>query len=222
MKIYTFDEATKEILINTFRDADYIDACTPSIPLNSVIADKGLPALKPNQTLIVTGLRNADGYFAVSRNVEIIDDFRGIAVFDKKTGEQITHHELGMLPEAVTTIPPIPYSKWSESKNTWVELDNADELRLLDRRKAAGTLTRNQILTEIEIRRGENKEKLLEIAERELKGEHLIKVRNVINEAIEFTLANDDIWLFFTETLGIEIEQLFEFWEEAKKNYRLS
>ena len=153
---------------------------------------------------------------------EYVEDHRGQIVFDKKTGEQLTHHELGALPDAVTTIPPIPYSKWSESKNTWVELSNADELRLMDRRKAAGPLTRNQILTEIEIKRGENKEKLLEIAERELKGEHLIKVRNVINEAIEFTLANDDIWLFFTETLGIQIDTLFEFWEEAKKNYRLA
>ena len=219
MKIYTFDEFNKEILVNTLREADYLDACTPSIPLNSVVADKPLPVLEVHQTLIVTGLRNADGYFAVSRNVEIIDDFRGIAVFDKKTGEQLTHHELGALPDAVTTIPPIPYSKWSESKNTWVELDNADELRLLDRRRAAGTLTRNQILTEIEIRRDENKEKLLEIAERELEGIHLIKVRNAINEAVDFTLINEDIWQFFTETLGIEIDTLFEFWEEAKKNY---
>ena len=153
---------------------------------------------------------------------EYVEDHRGKIVFDKKTGEQLTHHELGALPDAVTTIPPIPYSKWSESKNTWVELDNADELRLIDRRKAAGPLTRNQILTEIEIELGESKEKLLEIAERELEGEHLIKVRNAINEAIEFTLLNDDIWIFFTETLGIEIEQLFEFWEEAKKNYRLA
>ena len=153
---------------------------------------------------------------------EYVEDHRGKIVFDKKTGEQLTHHELGALPDAVTTIPPIPYSKWSESKNTWVELSNADELRLLDRRKAAGPLTRNQILTEIEIELGESKEKLLEIAERELEGEHLIKVRNAINEAIEFTLSNDDIWQFFTATLGIEIEQLFKFWEEAKKNYRLA
>ena len=219
MKIYTFNELNQEVLIDSLREADYLDACTPSIPINSVVADKPLPALKPNQALIVTGSRNADGFFTVSKNVEIIDDFRGSAVFDKNTGEQLTHHELGALPETVTTIPPIPYSKWSESKSTWVELSNADELRLKDRRRAAGTLTRNQILTEIEIRIGETKEKLLEIAERELVGEHLIKVRNVINEAIEFTLENDDIWQFFTETLGITIDKLFEFWEEAKKNY---
>ena len=219
MKIYSFDEKNQELFKNTLRESDYLDACTPSIPSNSVVADKPLPVLKAHQALIVTGLRNADGYFTVSQNIEIIDDFRGTAVFDKKTGEQLTHHELGTLPDAVTTIPPIPYSKWSESKNAWVELDNADELRLLDRRAAAGTLTRNQILTEIEIRRDENKEKLLEIAERELEGIHLIKVRNAINEAVEFTLINDDIWQFFTETLGIEIDTLFEFWEEAKKNY---
>ena len=219
MKIYSFDEKNQELFKNTLREADYLDACTPSIPINSVVADKPLPALKPYQTLIVTGVRNTDGYFTVSQNIVIIDDFRGSAVFDKNTGEQLTHHELGTLPDAVTMIPPIPYSKWSESKNTWVELSNADELRLLDRRRAAGTLTRNQILTEIEIKLGETKEKLLEIAERELVGEHLIKVRNAINEAIEFTLENDDIWQFFTETLGITIDKLFEFWEEAKKNY---
>ena len=219
MKIYTFNESDQEVLINSLREADYLDACTPSIPINSVVADEPLPAIKPNQTLIVTGARNADGYFMVSKNLTKIEDYRNQAVYKKDTGEQLTHHELGALPDTVTTIPPIPYSKWSESKNTWVELSNADELRLLDRRKAAGTLTRNQILTEIEIRLGETKEKLLEIAELKLEGEHLIKVRNVINEAVEFTLINDDIWQFFTETLGIAIDTLFEFWEEAKKNY---
>lgn len=217
MKIYTFNETDQEVLINTLREADYLDACTPSIPLNSVIWDKPLPAIKANQALIVTGVRNADGYFTTSQNIEIIDDFRGAAVFDKKTGEQLTHHELGMLPDAVTTIPPIPYSKWSESKNTWVELSNADELRLMDRRIAAGSLSRNQFLTGIEISRGENKGNLLEIVERELVGTHLIKVRNAINEASELSLINDDIWQFLTQTLNMQIDKLFEFWEEAKE-----
>jgi hypothetical protein len=150
---------------------------------------------------------------------EYIEDHRGQLVFNKKTGEQSTHHELGALPAAVTTTPPIPYSKWSESKNTWVELDNADELRLLDRRAAAGSISRNQFLTGIEIRRGENKEKLLEIVEHELTGVHLIKIRNAITEAVEFNLINDDIWQFFTQTLGMQIDELFEFWEEAKNTY---
>lgn len=217
MKIYTFKEATKEILINTFRDADYIDACTPSLPLNSVIVDKDLPALKPNQALIVTGARNSDGYFTVSKNLTKIEDYRNQTVYKKETGEQLTHHELGTLPDAVTTIPPIPYSKWSESKNTWVELSNADELRLMDRRIAAGSLSRNQFLTGIEISRGENKGNLLAIVERELVGTHLIKVRNAINEASELSLINDDIWQFLTQTLNMQIDKLFEFWEEAKE-----
>ena len=148
---------------------------------------------------------------------EYVEDHRGKIVFDKKTGEQLTHHELGTLPEAVTTIPPIPYSKWSESKNTWVELSNADELRLMDRRIAAGSLSRNQFLTGIEISRGENKGNLLEIVERELVGTHLIKVRNAINEASELSLINDDIWQFLTQTLNMQIDKLFEFWEEAKE-----
>ena len=151
------------------------------------------------------------------RDWEYVEDRRGEVVFDKKTGEQLTHHELGALPDAVTTIPPIPYSKWSESKNTWVELSNADELRLMDRRIAAGSLSRNQFLTGIEISRGENKENLLAIVERELVGTHLIKVRNAINEASELSLINDDIWQFLTQTLNIQIDKLFKFWEEAKE-----
>ena len=150
---------------------------------------------------------------------EYVEDHRGEVVFDKKTGEQLTHHELGALPDAVTTIPPVPYSKWSESKNTWVELDNADELRLIDRRIAAGCLSRNQFLTGIEIDHGESKEDLLEIVERELEGAQLIKVRNAITEAIELRLINDDIWHFLTQTLGMRISEVFEFWEEAKNIY---
>ena len=150
---------------------------------------------------------------------EYVEDHRGKVVFDKKTGEQSIHHELGALPDAVTTIPPVPYSKWSESKNTWVELSNADELRLIDRRIAAGSLNRNQFLTGIEISYGENKESLLEIVERELVGTHLIIVRNAINEASELSLANDDIWQFLTQTLNMQTDKLLAFWEEAKKNY---
>lgn len=98
-------------------------------------------------------------------------------------------------------------------------MSNADELRLLDKRKDAGMLNRNQILTQIELEHGENKEKLVEIAERELTGIHLIKVRNAIMEAQTFTLENDDIWQFFTDTLDIDQDRLFRLWEEAKSNY---
>lgn len=150
---------------------------------------------------------------------EYVEDHRGEVVFDKKTGEQSIHHELGALPDAVTTIPPVPYSKWSESKSTWVELSNADELRLIDRRIAAGCLSRNQFLTGIEINHGESKEALLEIVERKLEGAQLIKVRNAITEASELRLINDDIWHFLTQILGMQISEVFEFWEEAKDIY---
>lgn len=218
-KIYSYHEGTEELLVNTFRDADYLDACTISIPLNSVIADNELPKLSENQAYIVTGTRNQDGYFTVTENVTVIDDYRGQKVYIKTTGEEIEHKELGVLPDTVTLIAPLPYSEWSESESKWVEKPNADELRLQDRRKNAGKLNRNQILTELEIRLGFNKEKLVDIANERLEGVRQIKIRNIILEGQAFNLDNDDLWQFFTETLNIEPERLFEFWEEAKNNY---
>lgn len=148
-----------------------------------------------------------------------IEDHRGETVYSKKTGERINISELGELPDDVTTQTPIPYSEWSDKADAWVEVSNVDELRLFDKRKDAGTLNRNQILTQIELVHGENKDKLVEIAERELSGVHLIKVRNAIMEAQTFTLENDDIWQFFTETLNINQDELFQLWEQAKSNY---
>ena len=49
MKIYSYNEGTKELLPDTLRDADHIDACTPSVPLNSVVADNELLSLLNNQ-----------------------------------------------------------------------------------------------------------------------------------------------------------------------------
>ncbi|ORF03570.1 hypothetical protein BGI05_02275, partial [Snodgrassella alvi] len=123
----------------------------------------------------------------------------------------------GAFPDTVTSIVPPPYSQWSESENKWVEKTNAEELRLKDRRKNAGSLNRNQILTEIEIKYGTNKDKLVEIAEKELDGVHKIKVRNAILEAQTFSLENDDIWQFLTVSLNIEPDKLFILWEEAKQ-----
>ena len=219
MQIYSYNNETKELIPETLREADHLDACTPSIPLNSVIANNKLPVLLENQAYIVTGKRNADGYFTVTENVSTIDDFRGQKVYLKTTGEEIVYRELGAFPDTVTSIVPPPYSQWSESENKWVEKTNAEELRLKDRRKNAGSLNRNQILTQIELDHGENKEKLVEIAEQELTGAHLIKVRNAIMEAQIFTLENDDIWQFFTDTLSIDQDRLFRLWEEAKSNY---
>ena len=219
MKIYSYNEETNELYVETLRDADYIDACTISVPLDSVIADNQLPSLSKNQAYIVTGTRNQDGYFTVTENVTVIDDYRGQKVYLKTTGEEIEYQELGALPNTVTLIAPVPYSEWSESANNWVEKTNADELRLLDRRKNAGSLNRNQILTELEIRLGFDKEKLVEIANEKLEGVRKIKIRNIILEGQAFNLDNEDLWKFFTETLNIEPERLFEFWEEAKNNY---
>lgn len=219
MKIYSYNDETNELYLNTLRDADYIDACTISVPLDSVIADNELPRLSNNQAYIVTGTRNQDGYFTVTKNVTTIDDYRGQKVYLKTTGEEIVYKELGALPDTVTLIAPIPYSEWSESANNWVEKPNADEFRLQDRRKNAGSLNRNQILTELEIRLGFNKEKLVDIANERLEGVRQIKIRNIILEGQSFNLDNDDLWQFFTETLNIEPERLFEFWEEAKNNY---
>ena len=148
-----------------------------------------------------------------------IEDHRGETVYSKQTGERIRISELGALPNDVTTQAPLPYSEWSEKAETWIEVSNADELRQLDKRKNAGMLNRSQILTQIELEYGKNKEKLVEIAERELTGIHLIKVRNAIMEAQTFTLENDDIWQFFTDTLDIDQDRLFRLWEEAKSNY---
>ena len=219
IKIYSYNEETNELYVNTLRDADYIDACTISVPLDSVIADNELPILSNNQTYIVTGTRNQEGYFTVTKNVSTIDDYRGQKVYLKMTGEEIEHKELGALPDTVTLIAPVPYSEWSESANNWVEKPNADELRMQDRRKNAGALNRNQILTEVEIRLGFDKEKLVQIANEKLEGVRKIKIRNIILEGQSFNLDNDDLWQFFTETLNIEPEKLFEFWEEAKNNY---
>ena len=143
MKIYSYNEETKELLPSTLREADQIDACTPSVPLNSVVDNSELPSLSNNQAYIVTGTRNQAGYFTVTENVTVIDDYRGQKVYLKTTGEEIEHQELGALPDTVTLIAPVPYSEWSESANNWVEKPNANELRLQDRRKNAGTLNRN-------------------------------------------------------------------------------
>ncbi len=219
IKIYSYNEETNELFVNTLRDADYIDACTLSIPLNSVIADNELPRLSENEAYIVTGERNQEGYFTVTENVTVIDDYRSQKVYLKMTGEEIEHKELGVLPDTVTLIVPASYSEWSESANNWVEKPNAEELRLKDRRITAGYLTRNQLLTVLEIHRGDNKEKLVEIATSKLTGVSLIKVRNALLEAQTFTLTNDDMWQFFTESLAIDIQLLFEMWEEAQNNY---
>ena len=150
---------------------------------------------------------------------EYIEDHRGEAVYLKKTGEKRIIEVLGKLPDDVTTLAPLPFTKWSEDAGAWVDVDNADELRLQDKKEKAGIITRSQFLTAIELQFSKNKKELLDIAERELVGDHLIKVRNVISEAPSFTLMDDDMWDFLTQTLNISNEQIFVLWDKAKKNY---
>lgn len=147
-----------------------------------------------------------------------IEDHRGEVVYLKKTGEKQTITALGKLSKDVTTCAPLPFTEWSEEAGAWVDVANADELRLQDKKEKAGVITRSQLLTAIELQYGKNKDDLLEIAERELTGSHLIKVRNAISEAQNFSLMNDDMWDFFTQTLKLSNEDIFKLWEEAKKN----
>lgn len=150
---------------------------------------------------------------------EYIEDHRGETVYFKNTGIKQIIVALGKLPDDVTTFAPAPFTEWSEEAAAWVDVVNADKLRLQDKKEKAGTITRSQLLTAIELQFGKNKKELLDIAERELVGDHLIKVRNVISEAQSFTLMNDDMWDFLTQTLNISNEQIFVLWDEAKKNY---
>ncbi|WP_370387818.1 hypothetical protein [Snodgrassella alvi] len=146
-----------------------------------------------------------------------IEDHRGEVVYLKKTGEKQTITAIGKLSKDVTTCAPLPFTEWSEEAGAWVDVANADELRLQDKKEKAGVITRSQLLTAIELQYGKNKDDLLEIAERELTGERLIKIRAAILEAQFFRLDNEDLWLFFTETLSIEPDKLFELWETAEK-----
>ena len=88
---------------------------------------------------------------------------------------------------------------------------------MLDKLKNSGSLNRNQILTKLEIRANFDKEKIVESANEKLEGVRKIKIRNIILEEQVFTLDNDDLWQFFTETLNTEPERLFKFWERTKK-----
>ncbi|MDF7676349.1 tail fiber assembly protein [Neisseriaceae bacterium ESL0693] len=105
MQIYSLNENTYEVLINTLREADYIDACTPAIPVYAVIADAKLPEITAKQALVVTGARNAEGYFTVSSHVQIVEDHRDDIVYSTKDGQMTTIQALGSLPDDVTTLP---------------------------------------------------------------------------------------------------------------------
>ncbi|WP_239364119.1 hypothetical protein [Snodgrassella communis] len=149
-------------------------------------------------------------------NWQYIEDHRGETVYSKETGEVVTIDEPGVLPATVTTMPcPDIYHQWSEKANSWVEKADAAQLRLQNKRNTAGILSRMQMLSQLEISLGKNKEALVEAAENALSGVELIKIRNYILETQNFSLDNDNWWAFLTDVLHLDEKQIFNFWNEA-------
>lgn len=117
MKYYSFNEQNNELLINTLRDFDYLDAVTPSYPIHSVIADVELPELNEKEALIVVSERTSYQYtkndieitinnvMLASQNLEIVEDHRGEKYFSTEDGSEIEIKEIGALPEHITTEP---------------------------------------------------------------------------------------------------------------------
>lgn len=126
MKICTVTD-NNEVLINTLRDADYIDAVTPSIPTNSIIIDSELPILAKNKALKVKGARNDQGYYLSSVNTEVVDDYRGKKAYSTKDGSEVEIKELGELPKSVT-LKPRPSEYHTFDKGEWV-ITKADAAR---------------------------------------------------------------------------------------------
>lgn len=133
LKIYTINN--NELLTSTLRDADYLDAVTPSIPLNSVIADADLPTLGDNQAYQITGERNNEGHYTASNNVEVVADYRNIKCFNTETGKEESVKDLGELPSHLTTEErPSEYHSWNGSK--WTLTKQAKEQQLNDAKRA--------------------------------------------------------------------------------------
>jgi hypothetical protein len=149
-------------------------------------------------------------------NWQYIEDHRGETVYCKKTGEVVAIDEPGILPATVTTMPcPNIYHQWSEKKNSWVEKADAAQLRLLDKRRSAGTLSRMQMLSQLEISLDKNKAALVAAAENAMTGIELIKIRNYILETQSFLLDNDNWWKFLTDVLHLDEKQIFDLWNDA-------
>ena len=145
-----------------------------------------------------------------------IEDHRGETVYSKKTGEMVVINELGVLPATVTTIPcPDIYHQWSDKTNNWIEKADAEQLRLQDKRNNAGSLSRTQMLSQLEITLDKNKEALVKDAEDVLKGIDLIKIRNYILETQFFALNDDNWWKYLTDVLHLGEKQIFDIWNEA-------
>jgi hypothetical protein len=150
-------------------------------------------------------------------NWQYIEDHRGKTVYSKETGEVVAIDEPGILPATVTTMPcPDFYHQWSEKANSWVEKADAAQLRLQNKRNTAGTLSRMQMLSQLEISLGKNKQALVEAAENAMSGIELIKIRNYILETQSFALENELWWNFLTNILQIQQDNVFEMWAEAR------
>ncbi|QOF68289.1 hypothetical protein IFE17_02610 [Actinobacillus sp. GY-402] len=103
MQIYSLSD-TGEILLDTLRDADYLDASTPSIPHDSVIADTELQP-QTGKAYIITGARSADGRYYASA-ADAVDDYRGKTYYDTATGAATEITALGKIPENLTALKP--------------------------------------------------------------------------------------------------------------------
>ena len=103
MQIYTLAD-TGEIMLDTLRDADYLDAVTLSIPHDSVIADDVLQA-QPGKAYIITGDRSADGRYYASA-ATAVEDYRGKTYYDTATGAAVEITALGKIPENLTALKP--------------------------------------------------------------------------------------------------------------------
>ena len=139
------------------------------------------------------------GYIAqwTGKKWKYIEDHRGKTVYSKKNGEVVVINELGVLPATVTTIPcPDKYHQWSDKTNNWIEKADAEQLRLQDKRNNAGSLSRTQMLSQLEISLGKDKESLIEIAGATLSQIELIKTRNYICETSQFRLDSELWWNF--------------------------
>ncbi|WP_239326178.1 tail fiber assembly protein [Snodgrassella gandavensis] len=150
-------------------------------------------------------------------NWQYIEDHRGETVYSKETGEVVAIDEPGILPATVTTMPcPDIYHQWSEKAHSWVEKADAAQLRLQNKRSTAGTLSRMQMLSQLEISLGKNKQALVEAAENAMSGIELIKIRNYILETQSFALTNELWWDFLTNILQIQQDNVFVMWEKAR------
>ncbi|PIT52697.1 hypothetical protein BHC44_07075 [Snodgrassella alvi] len=73
-----------------------------------------------------------------------------------------------------------------------------------------------QMLSQLEISLGKNKQALVEAAENAMSGIELIKIRNYILETQSFALENELWWNFLTNILQIQQDNVFEMWAEAR------